>query len=102
VHHTGVATVPESYDERIHELFPGHFRKIRLFVLDPYDLALSKLSRNVQRDREDVGFLAKSLNLDANILRQRYERELKLALIGSPEQHDNTLEFWIEAYFVKD
>jgi hypothetical protein len=101
VHHTGVATVPESYDERIQELFPGHFKKIRLFVLDPYDLVLSKLSRNVQRDREDVGFLAETLNLDANILRQRYERELKLALIGSPEQHHNTLEFWIEAYFVK-
>ena len=101
VHHAGVATVPESYDERMKELFPGRFKNIRLFVLDPYDLVLSKLSRNVERDREDVAFLAKTLNLQADVLRERYEQEMKFALIGPPEQHNKTLEFWIEAYFAK-
>jgi hypothetical protein len=64
-------------------------------------LALSKLSRNAQRDREDVEFLARSLSLDPKVLRERYDREMKFALIGPPDQHDITLELWIEAYFVK-
>jgi Nucleotidyltransferase of unknown function (DUF6036) len=101
MHRVGVATVPADYAERMAELFPGRSKNIRLFVLDPYDLVLSKLSRNVERDREDVAFLAKTLNLDAAILKNRYEQEMKDALIGPPERHDNTLKFWIEAYFTK-
>jgi hypothetical protein len=80
------------------ELFAGHFRKIGLFVLDPYDLILSKLSRNTDRDREDVKHLAQDQKLDPSILRERYA-ELRPALIGPAEQHDKTLEFWLEAYF---
>lgn len=99
VHHAGVATVPERYDERLTELFPRRFKNIRLFVLDPYDLVLSKLSRNVERDRQDVAYLARTQNLDPNVLRERYERELKSYLIGPPAWHDRTLEFWLEAYF---
>jgi hypothetical protein len=99
VHHAGVATVPENYNERMSELFSGHFKNIRLFVLDPYDIVLSKLSRNVDRDREDVQYLAKTKQLDTKILRERYEKELRSILIGPPERHDATLEFWIEAYF---
>ena len=99
VQHAGVATVPENYQERMRELFKGHFENMRLFVLDPYDLVLSKLSRNGGRDREDVAFLVKTLNLSAGILKERYELELKLALIGPQETHDNTLKFWVEAYF---
>jgi hypothetical protein len=99
VHHAAVATLPESYDERMKELFPGHFKSIRLFVLDPYDLVLSKLSRNVERDREDVAFLAKTQNLEASTLRTRYQHELQANLIGPPDRHDATLTFWLEAYF---
>ncbi len=101
VHHAAVATVPESYDKRMTELFPERFKHIRLFVLDPYDLVLSKISRNVERDRQDVEFLAKTKHLDAVILRERYEKELRPILIGPPSWHDATLEFWMEAYFAK-
>jgi hypothetical protein len=38
-------------------------------------------------------------HLDAAILRERYCRELRSILIGDPKQYDQTLEFWIEAYF---
>jgi len=99
VDHAAIASVPENYAERMTELFPGQFKKIRLFVLDPYDIVLSKLCRNVERDREDVQYLAEAQHLDSNILRERYEKELKPALIGPPRWHDQTLEFWIEAYF---
>jgi uncharacterized nucleotidyltransferase DUF6036 len=99
VHHAAVASVPENYEERMTELFPGGFKKIRLFVLDPYDIVLSKLSRNIERDREDVDYIAKTRKLDSRVLRERYEKELRAVLIGPVDRHDATLEFWIEAYF---
>ena len=99
VHHAAVASVPENYEERMTELFHGRFKNIRLLVLDPYDIVLSKLSRNIGRDRDDVKYLAKARQLDSKILRERYERELRPILIGPPNRHDATLEFWIEAYF---
>src|SRR5262245_55579428 len=46
----GVATVPVNYEDRLKEMFPGTLKHLRLFGLDPYDLALSKLERNTQRD----------------------------------------------------
>jgi hypothetical protein len=101
LHHAGVATRPESYQERMKGLLPGQFKNIRLFVLDPYDLVLSKLSRNIERDREDVKHLSRTLHLDPNVLRARYDAELKPYLIGPPGRHDATLEFWPEAYFGK-
>lgn len=99
IHHAAVATVPENYEDRLTELYPGRFKNIRLLVLDPYDLVLSKLSRNAATDREDVQYLARTQKLEARILRKRYEKELRTCLIGPPERQDWTLEFWLEAYF---
>lgn len=99
IHNPGVASVPDNYEDRITELYPGRFKNIRLFVLDPYDLVLSKLSRNLDRDREDVQYLVRTQNLKAEMLRARYEKELRACLIGPPEWHDGTLDFWLEAYF---
>lgn len=99
VHHVTIATYPEDYDRRLKELFPNRFKNIRLLILDPYDLVLSKLSRNSEKDREDVKYLAQTQHLDTEILCERYNKELKCNLIGPPERADNTLKFWIEAYF---
>jgi hypothetical protein len=101
VQRPGVECMPEDYEDRVTEVFAGRFRNLRLFIPDPYDLVLSKLSRNIARDREDVAYLAKTCALDPAILRERYMRELRLALIGDTKQHDHTLEFWIEAYFIE-
>ncbi len=100
VQRPGVESMPEDYEDRLTELSPGRFRNLRLFIPDPYDLALSKLSRNAGRDREDVAYLAKTCALDPRIFRERYTLELRPILIGDPRQHDQTLEFWIEAYFI--
>lgn len=99
LHYVTIATYPEDYDQRLRELFPTRFKNIRLLVLDPYDLVLSKLSRNSGKDQEDVKYLARTQHLDREILRERYNKELKCHLIGFPERADNTLKFWIEAYF---
>jgi len=35
-----VASLPESYADRLTELFPRRFDRLRLFALDAHDLAL--------------------------------------------------------------
>jgi hypothetical protein len=54
-----VSNLPEGYEERLIEMFPATFRNIHLYALDPYDLALSKIDRNIQRDRDDVKHLSR-------------------------------------------
>jgi hypothetical protein len=98
-HTAGVESIPEDYEQRLTDPFAGRFKYIRILIPDPYDLVLSKLSRNADRDREDVEYLVKTCHLDAKILRERYEKELRTILIGPPERHEATLNFWIEAYF---
>ena len=92
----GVATVPEEYESRLTEIFPKTFKHLRLFALDPYDLALSKLERNIQRDRDDVLHLARIIPFDLKALKERYQNELRWQL-GNPEREDLTLRLWIAA-----
>ena len=92
----GVATVPLNYEDRLIEMFPRSFKHLHLFALDPYDLALSKIERNTQRDRDDVKYLARMVPLDLGILQERYQTELRPDL-GNPEREDLTIELWIEA-----
>jgi hypothetical protein len=92
----GIAAVPFNYDERLTEMFPGSFNHLRLFALDPYDLALSKLERNTQKDRDDVKHLARTVPLDLNVMHERYEKELRPDL-GNPEREDLTLKLWTDA-----
>lgn len=93
--HVGVAKVPEDYEERLAEMFPGAFKRLRICALDPYDLALSKLERNIQRDRDDVKHLARTIPLNIELLKERYEKELRWQL-GIPEREDLTLKLWVE------
>jgi Nucleotidyltransferase of unknown function (DUF6036) len=83
VHHAAIATLPENYEERMKEIFPGHFKKI------------------IDRDRDDAKHLSRTLRLDGDVLKERYYSELRHALIGPVEWHDQTLAFWLEAYFDK-
>lgn len=99
IQRAAVASVSEDYADRVKEIFPGNFKRLRLFVLDPYDLVLSKLSRNIDRDRDDVKHIASKCSLDPEVLRDRYTRELRPIIIGDVKQHDDALEFWIESYF---
>ena len=91
----GIATVPENYEERLTEIFAAEFQSLRLFALDPYDIALAKIERNIDRDREDVKFLAEAVPFDLRILEERYFKELR-PFLGIPEREDLTLQLWIE------
>jgi hypothetical protein len=77
-------------------MFPGAYRHLRLMALDPYDLELSKLERNSQKDRDDVRFLAASTPFDLDLLKERYAEEMRWQL-GRPDREDLTLRLWIEA-----
>jgi Nucleotidyltransferase of unknown function (DUF6036) len=93
-----VTNLPENYEDRLAEIFPGKFKKLRLFAPDPYDLILSKLERNSPKDRDDVEYMAKTLRLDPALLRERYQKELRPYLTNEA-RHDLTLSLWIESCF---
>jgi hypothetical protein len=88
--------VPENYEDRLIEMFPGAYRHLRLMALDPYDLALSKLERNTQKDRDDVRFLARTIPFDLGILETRYTEEMRWQL-GVPAREDLTFRLWLDA-----
>jgi hypothetical protein len=92
----GVVTVPDGYESRLIEMFPGAFTHLQLFALDPYDLALSKIERNSQRDRDDVKHLARAVALDLGTLERRFEDEVR-PYLAIPEREALTLRLWIEA-----
>jgi len=90
-----VAAIPDSYEERLVEMFPGAYENLHIMALDPYDLALSKLERNSQKDRDDVLFLARRVPFDLDLLQARYTTELRFQL-GVPEREDLTMRLWLE------
>jgi hypothetical protein len=91
----GVATLPDNYEDRLAEIFPATFDRLRLFALDPYDIALSKLERNADIDRQDILHLAQVVPFDLQLLQQRYADEL-LVYLGNSTSEDLTLKLWID------
>jgi hypothetical protein len=90
-----IADVPEHYADRLVDVFPREFKNLRLKAFEAHDLALSKLVRNADHDREDVKLLAVNPGLDVDMLRTRFAQELRPQL-GNPEREDLTLDLWIE------
>lgn len=93
----GVTNLPEDYEARLTEMFPGQFEKLHLFAPDPYDLILSKIERNSAKDREDATCLFQGLNLDTKILAERYDKELR-AYLGNEKRETETLKLWIAIF----
>ena len=92
-----IATAPADYLSRLEPMFASAgWRRLSLFALEAHDLALSKLERNAERDRDDVLRLARAGLLQAEILRTRYEEELRPYLTGNVDWHDKTAQLWLE------
>lgn len=89
----GVADYPEDYEKRLRELDIG-LKMLHLFVLDPYDLVLSKLTRNIGRDREDVKDIAQQHSLSFSIVSKRYEKEMKPWISNADRHHLTLYELW--------
>ena len=97
VQHVGaVPDFPESYEDRLTKLDFG-LSKLSLKVFDPYDLVLSKLTRNSTKDREDVKVIATQAKLSFETLSERFEDEMK-PWLPNLNRHLLTLQLWRE-YF---
>jgi hypothetical protein len=91
-----VVTPPLEYESRLCEMFSEVFRHLRLMALDPYDLALTKLERNIGRDRSDVRHLARTVPFELNILRERYMTELRPYRASSRWDHSERASYVCE------
>lgn len=94
---TGLVDLPENYEVRLQYLDLG-LKNLRLFVLEPYDLCLSKLTRNNPKDREDIKFFARHENLSYGALYQRFASEMK-PWVARSDWHEGTLEKVWKEYF---
>jgi hypothetical protein len=89
----GISTPPANYVSRLRPLGgQAPWRRLRLSVLDPIDLALTKVERNADVDRRDVIALARAGWLDAAIFRARYAEEVAPYLLAHHQRHDDTAE----------
>lgn len=85
--YVGIVTPPADYATRMIRMFPSApWKHLKLFALDATDIALSKLERNAERDREDVLRLARAGYLDPHVLKT----------LNKHSWHDKTLELWLE------
>ncbi len=77
-------------------MFPGQLKHIRLWAPEAHDLALMKLGRNIERDRDDVKFLAREGFITTDKLKSRYQTEMR-SYVGLPEQRtDPVIALWVE------
>ena len=95
---TVLTAYPEDYEQRLVPMFPGNWRHLRLHALEAHDVALSKLERNFDRDRDDVQRLARAGHLSPETLKERYYRELRPNFPAHEARHDLTLKLWLESW----
>jgi hypothetical protein len=96
--HVTVATTPQDYEERLIPMYPATWVHLHLYALEAHDLALSKLQRNIERDRDDIQHLAREGHIRPEILKERYYNELRPYLVNE-DWHDGTLGMWLESYW---
>jgi hypothetical protein len=91
-----IANHPADYEDRLALAFPV-WPKVRLWALEPHDLALTKLERSNDRDIRDVMFLAQAGLIERDTLMARFETELEPYIAGrTPTWHRTTLKMWID------
>jgi hypothetical protein len=97
LHRVAVTSLPEAYESRLTDMAPGQLNHLRLRVPDPYDCILSKLERNSSKDRDDADYLFRSKGLDVEVLRERYQKELR-PYLPKEKWHDQMLDMWIDIF----
>jgi hypothetical protein len=90
----GIANPPYEYESRLRPMFPDAFQHLRLLVMDPYDVALTKLKRDSDKDFQDVLQLAEKIPFDLDLFEKRYREELRDNTTGKPEENDITFNRW--------
>ncbi|MBI3033443.1 hypothetical protein HYY69_08270 [Candidatus Woesearchaeota archaeon] len=67
--------------------------KIRLYILNWYDIIITKLSRSEERDINDILFILKTQKIDFAILKKRYYQYAPSSLISDYDLKFKHLEF---------
>lgn len=97
IDHVSVANYPDDYESRLIRTFPI-WTNVRLWALDPHDLALTKLERSNDLDIRDVMYLAQAGLIKQDTLISRFETELEPYITGrTPTWSRTTLQMWIDA-----
>lgn len=92
IHSAGaIVDLPEGYEDRLVNI-PLPYKRLQIAVPDPYDLVLSKLTRNSPKDREDVKHVAELRQLLFATVMERFETEMDW--IPNAERHRTTLDLW--------
>lgn len=65
--------------------------------MDPYDVALTKLKRDSDKDFQDVLQLAERIPFDLELFEKRYKDELRDNTTGRPEDNDIIFYRWKRA-----
>ena len=92
-----VADYPEDYEGRLIDITPKGFSKLRLMALEAHDIVLSKITRNSAKDRADVDYLDKNELLNWDLLKERFEKELRPNLLRD-DHAVLTMKLWIEEF----
>lgn len=91
-----IATYPEDYAARLIPMCADlTLPRLGVLGLEAHDLALTKLERNFDKDRQDVQSLASSGFIDEATLRERYVMEYRPNLASGAQKHDLTMELWV-------
>lgn len=80
----GIYDAPYDYADRLTPVDLG-FKKLRIIVPEKHDLALMKVVRGQDNDREAIEQMAQQVGLDRDTLVDRFRNEMTHA-IGRPEQ----------------
>jgi hypothetical protein len=71
--YVGVVTQPCNYADRLCRMFPSApWKRLTLLAMDATDLALSKVERNAERDREDFLGVVRAGLIDLEAFKERY------------------------------
>jgi Nucleotidyltransferase of unknown function (DUF6036) len=93
---------PEDYESRLVPMCADlGLGKLSLLGLEAHDLALTKLDRNSDVDRQDVLALAAAGWIEEKTLRERYAREYRPNLPSGQKKLDLTVELWVEMCWPK-
>jgi hypothetical protein len=97
IDHVSVANYPHDYESRLVRVFPI-WPNVRLWALEPHDLALTKLERSNDRDIRDVMYLAQVGLITQDALISRFETELEPFITArTPTWNRSTLKMWVDA-----
>ncbi len=98
----GVFSPPENYRARmIEETFPK--KKLRVWYLDQYDLAISKIDRGIEKDLEDLKRVHAKSPFEVSRLVEIFNSEyIKVSAIGNPREKMMTLLDLVSMLFDDD